>query len=120
MNLTAGSTKTGHGTSGDVLASLACVWVATGAMYFGLWSCGNGTWKADVFRVGAWLLTLTALALPGRWLSTVPRKLAFPVGLYATYVLVESAVAPFYPVAPTTWREYGDTFFMAAQHGPCG
>lgn len=104
---------------GDLLAGLACVWVALGASYFGLYSCGSHGWKHDAFRHASWVLTFAAVVLPGHVLGNWPRRLLFPIALWAAYVLLESAVAPFYPAAPLTWREYVETFWSAMQHGPC-
>jgi hypothetical protein len=102
-----------------VVAGLACVWVLAGAVYFGLWSCGNHAWKSDLFRLMACALTLAAVAWPGRRLSTLSRRLLFPLILWAAYVLLESAVAPFYPAMPVSWQDYVETFRAVLGAGPC-
>lgn len=104
---------------GDLLAGLACAFAMLGAAYFGLWSCGNYAWKSEAFRLFMWAMTLAAVLLPSHRLRTLPRKLLFPLALWALYAVVESAVAPFYPAAPDSWRAFVEGFLIALQDGPC-
>lgn len=114
------SPEDGRPTHGDLIAALACLWTLAGAAYFGLYACGGHAWTADAFRYGACALTLAAVACPGRWLNTWARRLLFPVLLWTTHVLVESALAPFYPAMPAGWADYARAFMAALRFGPCG
>jgi len=90
-----------------------------GAVYFGLASCGGLAWHKDAFHMAATALYVLALALPSSVLPSWKAKLSFAIVLPAGYVLLESAVAPFYPAAPSSLGEYFALLFQAAEFGPC-
>ena len=107
------------GRIGDVL-TLAC-WVTAlgGAVYFGLASCGTYAWHKIAFRWLASLLYVLALVLPGHGSTKPGARLRFALGLPLSYVLLESAVAPFYPGLPELLTEYLQLFVTALAFGPC-
>lgn len=111
-----GSTRTRFGTFIVVLS--ACV-VVSGAAYFGLASCGGYGWHRGFFLAASVVLCSSALAMPGTPLASLKTKAAFAIGMPAIFVLLESAIAPFYPSAPESLLQYGKQFIEALEFGPC-
>ncbi|MBP9737405.1 MAG: hypothetical protein KBD82_17380 [Rhodoferax sp.] len=101
------------------------VWVTigvalVGAVYFGIASCGGYASHKEFFRWFVAVAAVVALIAPSRMLGSLGRKVVFPVALFSGYLIIESAVAPFYPGPPQSFVEYGDLFMQALRFGPCG
>jgi hypothetical protein len=93
--------------------------VLLGAFYFGLASCGGYLWHQQAFRGVTVALYLAALFLPSSLLPSLKYKLAFAVCLPLLFVVLESAVAPFYPGPPNSLSEYQANFLQSIEFGPC-
>jgi hypothetical protein len=104
---------------GTAALLLSAGFVLVAAVYFGLASCGGYVWHKEVLRAIGGILYLSVLLLPSSLLLSVKAKLIFALGFPATFVLLESAVAPFYPGPPQSLHEYTKLFIHALQFGPC-
>ena len=104
---------------GNLAVSLCCLVVLLGAAYFGLASCGGYVWHKRVFAYACCALCLAAVVLPSSLLSSIRSKIGFVLCLPLSFVLLESAVAPFYPVPPASLAEYASSFVRAVWYGPC-
>lgn len=104
---------------GDVLMRACCLTALAGAFYFGLASCGNYAWHKTAFRGWVGMLYVLALMLPGRWRVRPGARVRFALGLPSSYVLLESAIAPFYPGVPDSIADYLVLFVTALEFGPC-
>lgn len=97
----------------------ASVFVFAGAVFFGLASCGGYGWHRDFFRVFAVVAAIVAVVVPSSALGSISGKAVFLIGLVLGFHLVEAAVAPFYPAAPDSLREYGALFLQSLNLGAC-
>jgi hypothetical protein len=91
---------------GDSFAIGAMVVAIAGGLFIGLASCGGYVWYGQlVFALTAFPAVI-AFVLPGKLLSSWARRLAFPMVLLLTFVLVEAMAAPFYPAAPDSVDQF--------------
>jgi len=104
---------------GTCAVALCVGFVLSGAAYFGLSSCGGYAWHKDLFGASSVLLYVLAIALPSAPLASAKRKALFAVALPVAYVLLESAIAPFYPGLPDSFRDYSKQFVSSLEFGPC-
>ena len=105
--------------TGNGIVLLCSAFVAVGALFFGIASCGGYVWHKEFFRFASFTLYLLAVSCPSTLLPSLHPKVLFALALPLGFVLVESAVAPFYPEAPASMAEYGALFLRALQFGPC-
>ena len=104
---------------GNGVVLLCGFFVLLGAFYFGLASCGGYAWHKQVFRGVSVTLFIAVLLLPSSLLPSVKHKLAFSAAVPLLYVVLESAVSPFYPAPPNSLSEYKAFFLHAIAFGPC-
>jgi len=103
----------------------ALVWAAVtvvvvGAIYFGIASCGGYIWHKEFFHLFAPALAVVAATAPSQVLQSRSRKAVFLGALAVGYLVIEAAVAPFYPGPPQSLAGYASHFLQALEFGPCG
>jgi len=104
---------------GNGAVAVCCAFVLLGAIHFGLASCGGYAWhKQAFFTVGA-IVALAAVAMPSSLLPSTRAKAGLLFSLPLLFLVVEAAVAPFYPSAPPSLVAYMSTFVQALGYGPC-
>ena len=104
---------------GNGIVLLCSAFVVVGALFFGIASCGGYTWHKEVFHLASFTLFLLAVCCPSTLLRKPRSKLVFALALPLSFLLVESAVAPFYPGPPASITEYGALVLRALEFGPC-
>lgn len=105
--------------AGTAVVAISIGFVLSGAAYFGIASCGGYAWHKEFFRASSVLLYVSALVLPSAPLATFKKKALFAAGLPVACALLESAIAPFYPGPPDSFRAYGELFLSSLEFGPC-
>jgi hypothetical protein len=111
--------KSANYSLGNTVVVLCCSFVLLGALYFGVASCGGYLWHKQAFRGIAIALYVAALLVSSSFLPSIKHKLLFAACLPLLHVVLESAVAPFYPAPPNSISEYGAYFLQAIEFGPC-
>jgi uncharacterized membrane protein (UPF0136 family) len=104
---------------GNGVVLLCGVFVLLGALYFGLASCGGYAWHKQAFRGISVALYFAALLLPSSLLPSFKYRLAFAACLPLLYVVLEAALAAFYPGPPDSLSQYKKLFLEAMEYGPC-
>jgi hypothetical protein len=105
--------------AGNGIVLLCTAFVTVGALFFGIASCGGYVWHKEFFRFAGFTLCLLAVSCPSTLLPGLRSKVLFALALPMGFVLLESAVAPFYPGPPASVAEYGLLFLHALQFDPC-
>jgi hypothetical protein len=106
-------------SAGTSIVAICVGFVLSGAVYFGIASCGGYVWHKEFFRASTVLLYVSALVLPSAPLASFKKKALFAAGLPLAYALLESAIAPFYPGPPDSLGDYGELFLSSLEFGPC-
>ncbi|WIV98464.1 hypothetical protein [Kinneretia aquatilis] len=105
--------------AGRTLVAAASCLMVVGAIYFGLFSCGGYAWHKTAFWFSLLGLCAASVLVPSRVLHSMPRKAAFLVLVGVGYLVIEAAVAPFYPSTPESLGQYIQAIGRFAQVGSC-
>lgn len=105
-------------STGDVFALFAMVFIASGAVYFGLASCGGYAWEKQLFRFAAPAIAIGAVTVPSNVLRSVGRKVAYLLAVVVGYFVIEAVGSTIY-FGGGNWHEYSRHFVQALEFGPC-
>ncbi|OYT91273.1 MAG: hypothetical protein CFE43_14355 [Burkholderiales bacterium PBB3] len=103
---------------GHVLAFSALIFIASGAAYFGVASCGGYVWHKQMFCYVAPVIAISAVIVPGNRLPSFGSRVAFLLALLVGYFVIEAVGSMIY-FGGENWREYGNLFIRALEYGPC-